>query len=129
MSKLLNSLLFLGAILAIALVLSGYKESFELMPSKYPSNVLLYDSYPVNQNPGLSNDGSSQQYLLDPNEYAGGYQQATNNRKYWETPCDGSSFPPTICGGLYNKKNIEKDKVCRPGFDCTRVGFFCSNLS
>ena len=30
MSKLLNSLLFLGAILAIALVLSGYKESFEL---------------------------------------------------------------------------------------------------
>ena len=98
MSKLLNSLLFLGAILAIALVLSGYKETFELMPDKYPSNVLLYDSYPVNQNPGLSNNGASQQYLLDPDEYAGGYQQATNNRKYWETPCDGSSFPPTICG-------------------------------
>ena len=31
MAKLLNSLLFLGAILAIALVLSGYKETFELI--------------------------------------------------------------------------------------------------
>ena len=129
MAKLLSSLLFLGAILAIALVLSGYKETFELMPDKYPSNVLLYDNYPVAQNPGLTSNGNKQQYLLNPDEFAGGYQQATNNRKYWETPCDGSSYPPGICGGLYDKKDIKKDKVCRPGFDCTRVGFFCSNLS
>ena len=122
MAKLLS-------ILAIALVLSGYKESFELMPDKFPSNVLLYNSYPVKQNPGLSDNGFYQQYLLDPDEYAGGYQQATNNRKYWETPCDGSSFPPTICNGLYGKKNIKTDKVCQPGFDCRRIGFFCSKIN
>jgi hypothetical protein len=36
MSKFLNSLLFLAAILAIGLVLSGHKENFELMPDNFP---------------------------------------------------------------------------------------------
>ena len=129
MGKFINSLLFLGAILAIGLVLSGYKENFELMPSKFPSRLLLDGDYPIKPNPGLSDNGNKQQYLLNPTEFAGGYEQATNNRKYWKTPCDGSSFPPTICGGVYGNKNIEKDKVCQPGFDCRRVGFFCSNLN
>ena len=129
MSKFLNSILFLGAILAIGLVLSGYKENFELMPTKIPSRVLLADSYPVKGNPGLSDNGNAEQYLLDPVEFAGGYTQATNNKKYWETPCDGSAFPPTICGGLYNNKSIEEDKTCQPGFDCRRVGFFCSSIN
>ena len=35
--KLLDCLLFLGGILAVTLVLSGYKESFTLMGNKYPS--------------------------------------------------------------------------------------------
>ncbi len=128
MSKFLNSILFLGAILAIGLVLSGYKENFELMPTKIPSRLLLADSYPVKATPGLSDNGNTEQYLLHPSEFAGGYKKATNNKKYWETPCDGSAFPPTICGGVYNKKSIEEDKTCQPGFGCRRVGFFCSNL-
>ena len=40
MSKFLNSILFLGAILEIGLVLSGYIENFELMPTKIPSRDL-----------------------------------------------------------------------------------------
>ena len=129
MSKYLNSLLFLAAILAIGLVLSGYKENFELMPSKFPSKLLLSDTYPVKSNPGLSDDGNTQQYLLNPDEFAGGYQVATNNKKNWDTPCDGSSYPPTICGGLYEEKKIKNKKVCQPGFNCRRVGFYCSNIN
>lgn len=129
MSKFINSLLFLGAILAIGLVLSGYKENFELMPSKVPSRLLLDGVYPVKPNPGLSDNGNNAQYLLDPSEFAGSYKSVTNNKKGWDTPCDGSSFPPTICGGIYGKKNIKSTKTCQPGFDCTRVGFFCSKLN
>ncbi len=129
MSKILNSLLFLAAILAIGLVLSGHKENFELMPDNIPSRLLLDGSYPVKHTKGLSDNGNNQQYLLDPVEFAGDYNQATNNKKYWETPCNGTAFPPTICGNLYGEKNIEKEKVCQPGFDCRRVGFFCSNLN
>ena len=95
MGKFINSLLFLGAILAIGLVLSGYKENFELMPSKVPSRLLLDGVYPVKPNPGLSDNGNNAQYLLDPNEFAGSYKSVTNNKKEWDTPCDGSSFPPT----------------------------------
>ena len=129
MSKFLNSILFLGAILAIGLVLSGYKENFDLMPTKIHSRVLLEDSYPVKSNAGLSDNGNAAQYLLNPSEFAGDYEEATNNKKYWKTPCDGSAFPPTICGGLYGEKPIKKDETCQPGFDCRRVGFFCSSIN
>jgi len=119
----------LGAILAIGLVLSGYKETFELMPGKYPSRVLLADSYPVKTNKGLSDNGSNEQYLLDPSVFIGDYKLVTNNQKYWDTPCNGSSFPPTICGGLYGEKKETEEKICRPGFNCRRVGFFCSLIN
>ena len=71
MSKFLNSLLFLAAILAIGLVLSGHKENFELMPDNFPSRLLLADSYPVKTPSGLNNTGNTQQYLLNPVEFAG----------------------------------------------------------
>ena len=130
MGKFVNGVLFLGAILAIFLVLSGYKENFELsMAGEYPSaftKAMLSDIYNVNPNPGLSNRTINTQYLLDPNEFAGGYDQATNNKKYWDSPCDGTAYPPNICGGLYEKTKMKKEKVCNPGFDCRRVGFYCS---
>ena len=129
MSKILNSILFLGAILAIGLVLSGYKENFELMPGKYPNKLLLADSYPVKSNPGLSDNGNQEQYLLNPNIYIGHYEMNTNNKKYWDIPCYGKAYPPTMCGGLYGTKIQPKEKLCRPGFDCRRVGFFCSSIN
>jgi|TARA_B100001093_G_scaffold520387_1_gene615350 hypothetical protein len=129
MSKFLNSILFLAAILAIGLVLSGYKENFDLMPSKIPSRLLLADTYPVKSNPGLSDNSSSIQYLLRPDEFAGDYKSVTNNKKNWDSPCDGTSFPPTICGGLYGKRPVKKEEVCQPGFSCRRVGFYCSSIN
>jgi len=132
MDKFVRGLLVLTAILGIALILSGYKENFELQPGKYPSaftKALLQNIYNVKSKPGLSDRTSQSQYLLDPNEFAGGYEQATNNKKYWDSPCDGTAFPPTICGGLYEKgREDEGEKVCNPGFNCRRVGFYCSNI-
>tara|TARA_B110000971_G_scaffold208480_1_gene233657 strand:- start:2248 stop:2631 length:384 start_codon:yes stop_codon:yes gene_type:complete len=127
MSKFLNSLLFLAAILAIGLVLSGHKENFELMPDNFPSRLLLADSYPVKTPNGLNNAGNNQQYLLNPVEFAGDYKKSTNNKKYWETPCNGEATTPDVCHEIYGETNIKKDKVCQPGFDCRRIGFFCSN--
>ena len=115
MSKFINSLLFLGAILAIGLVLSGYKENFELMPSKVPSRLLLDGVYPVKPNPGLSDNGNNAQYLLDPNEFAGSYKSVTNNKKEWDTPCDGSSFPPTFVEVFMVKKTLKLQKPVNPG--------------
>ena len=125
MSKFLNSLLFLAAILAIGLVLSGHKENFELMPDNFPSRLLLADSYPVKASKWVNT--GNQQYLINAIEFAGDYKQSTNNKKYWETPCNGSTTIHDVCGELYGETNIKKDESCQPGFDCRRVGFFCSN--
>lgn len=72
MGKFVNGILFLGGILAIGLVLSGYKENFELSPSKFPSDLV-------------------QSMISSDNDF------------------------------------MKKTKVCRPGFDCRRVNFYCSN--
>ena len=95
MSKFINSLLFLGAIL-LGLVLSGYKENL-INVSKVPSRLLLDGVYPVKPNPGLSDNGNNAQYLLDPNEFAGSYKSVTNNKKEW-IRLRWFIFPPTICG-------------------------------
>ena len=132
MGKFINGLLFLSAILAIGLILSGYKENFELMPGNYPSSLvkgLVSDTYPMQPNPGLSLNTIEKQYLINPTEFAGGYDQATNNKKYWDSPCDGTAYPPNICGGLYQKIKIKKPKSCNPGFDCRRVNFYCSSIN
>ena len=127
MGKFVNGFLFLGAILAIFLVLSGYKENFELsMAGEYPSaftKAMLSDIYNVNPNPGLSNRTINTQYLLDPNEFAGGYDQATNNKKYWDSPCDGTAYPPNICGGLYETKEFEKFGAKNSGSVSSKTDF------
>ena len=69
MGKFINGLLFLSAILAIGLILSGYKENFELMPGNYPSSLvkgLVSDTYPMKSNPGLSLNTIEKQYLINP---------------------------------------------------------------
>ena len=71
----------------------------------FPNKLLLADMYNVKPDPGLSGNDAHNQYLLNPNEFACGYKQASNNKKYWDTPCDGTAYPPNICGGLYEKKH------------------------
>ena len=87
MKNLLNKLLFLGAILSLALVLSGYtKEGFECEIKNYPN---IYENELVK--------GSK----LDA-EKAYRFSDALKED---------------------NNKN-----VVAPGFNCRRIGFFCSNV-
>ena len=119
MGKFVNGVLFLGAVLAIILVLGGHKENFQLRAGNYPSSLnkaLLADIYKVNPNPGLSKNTLKTQYLLDPDEFAGGYCQATNNKRYWDSPCNGLTTPPDMCGGLYKKRHCDHLSVICGGF-------------
>ena len=87
MKNLLNKLLFLGAILSIALVLSGYtREGFECEIKNYPN---------IHENELIK--GS----MMDAGKM---YQ-----------------FSDAI-------KEDENKNVVAPGFNCRRVGFFCSKV-
>lgn len=89
MKNLLNKLLFLSAILCLALVLSGYtKEGFICSTKNYPN---VYEDELVK--------GS----ILDADN---AYRFANDELK-----------------------EDENKNVVEPGFNCRRVGFFCSNVS
>jgi hypothetical protein len=88
MKNVLNKLLFLGAILCMALVLSGYtKEGFECSLKNYPN---IY-----------------QDELIKGSKLNAG--------KMYQ-------FSEAL-------KEDENKNVVEPGFDCRRVGFFCSSLN
>jgi len=59
------------------------------------------------------------------------FKQDTNNN-YPQIPCDGKAYDGGICKALYKetvKVKVKKEASnCLPGFDCRRVGFFCSKL-
>ena len=98
-------------------------------PFNLPQNIqkdeiyCVSDMYFIGQNKTMDKVCRLYDYLYD---MLYGYE---NNQKYWKTPCNSSSYPPTICGGLYGDKPIKKDENCQPGFDCRRVGFFCSSIN
>tara|TARA_B100000927_G_scaffold76313_1_gene60731 strand:+ start:385 stop:660 length:276 start_codon:yes stop_codon:yes gene_type:complete len=88
MKNLLDKLLFLGAILCLALVLSGStREGFECEIKNYPN---IYEDELIK--------GS----MIDAGKM---YQ-----------------FSDAI-------KEDENKNVVEPGFDCRRVGFFCSKVT
>lgn len=88
MKNLLDKLLFLGAVLCLALVLSGStREGFECEIKNYPN---IYEDELIK--------GS----MIDAGKM---YQ-----------------FSDAI-------KEDENKNVVEPGFNCRRVGFFCSNVT
>lgn len=85
-----------------------------LFPSNYPlenKGVLL--DYPLQNNPShLSKDNALQayqKYYMAYNVPMSSYEQITNNEllKNIKTPCDGTTSPIDMCGGLYG---IPKEK-------------------
>ena len=87
MKNLLDKLLFLGAILCLALVLSGStREGFECEIKNYPN---IYEDELIK----------------------------------------GSMIDGEIMYRFSDALNEENKNVVEPGFNCRRVGFFCSKVT
>ena len=66
-----------------------------------------YNMYPKGAcTPGLSNATYQTEWKLYPYTEQSSYAQVTNNKRYWSSPCNGTSAPAEICGGLYQKKKV-----------------------
>ena len=107
-----------------------YMESFE--PADYSQNqnntsddgLLLKGFYRTKENPGISQHGSEDGLRLYPKTAMSSYEQKTNNKRHWFTPCDGSSVRSDMCGGLYKGKALKKHQNVVPSMSSGRVNMY-----
>ena len=112
-----GSIVVLILILGILGTFSIYREPF-LSGGAFPEAITsAIMSPPFGQRPmkkagkcapGLSKNTYKTQWKLYPRTPISSYAQVTNNKQYWRKPCNGTSNPPTMCGGLYDNIEIKK---------------------
>ena len=128
----LKAVIAVLAILGIMLILNKKKEAFHnLTPGIYPESDtkgLLYPTYQMKNNPGLSDLDMQKAYKLYPSYAVGSYAQVTNNKRYWSSPCNGLTMPSDMCGGLYKPRHCDHPPVVPPSEHCNRVNYFCSKI-
>jgi hypothetical protein len=126
----LHSLLFCIAVLAIFSLYFNHRETF-IPHGLYPKSVttpLLSGVYPLKVPGTLSHYTYESQSELYPKWAVGNYKQETNNKKNWESPCNGTASPADMCGGLYKKTKVVEQECmpAPPASNCLRVNYFCS---
>jgi hypothetical protein len=102
-----------------------------LQPMDYSSEnsisddgLLLKGFYRTKENPGVSLHGSADRLRLFPKTAMSSYEQKTNNKRHWFTPCDGSSVRADMCGGLYKGKALKKQQHVVPSMTSGRVNMY-----
>ena len=120
-------------ILSILILLLGvmyYKTTTtEGMSSLSPhesadDGLLLKGFYRTKENPGISTHGSADSVRLYAKTAMASYEQKTNNKRHWFTPCDGSSVRADMCGGLYKGKALKKHTNVVPSMTSGRVNMY-----
>jgi hypothetical protein len=133
--------LMLFIILGVIYILYARREGF-LSSGNFPSIIdtgLLappygdYKMFPKGPcAPGLSKQTYKNEWKLYPYTDMSSYAQVTNNKQYWSTPCNGTSTPPEVCGGLYQKKKIVRPAPVPPPpnypQNAVRVNYYVSRI-
>jgi hypothetical protein len=102
-----------------------------LQPTDYSSQnnisddgLLLKGYYRTRENPGISQHNSADGLRLYPKTEMSSYEQKTNNKRHWFTPCDGSSIRADMCGALYKGKALKKQHMVEPSMTSGRVNMY-----
>jgi hypothetical protein len=88
------------------------REPFYSNPGCYPQSVtkpLLFDTYNLKKNMGLSNLGSEE--LFNNDTVYSTTNLEVNNVRHWKQPNNGKCRPASLCGNIYEpKKKLPKVK-------------------
>lgn len=140
MNKKIRYILLLLLISLLILLIFYFKRNIDGF-SNYNLNkansdvkdtVLLEDTYPTIKKNIISNNNANNIWWHYPIFKLGSYAQITNNIKFVNNPDIGSCTPASMCGALYDKKNIKSNyikplPVLNPT-NKTRIGYFDTNI-
>ena len=110
---------------------SNYKTNQAM--GSYPNaqtEVLVQDTYPPIGKNQISNNTANDIWREYPIFTLGSYEQITNNIRYPDDPDEGTCMPASMCGALYEKKNLGSNIVnpLPPASNSgTRVGYFTTD--
>tara|TARA_Y100000992_G_scaffold270179_1_gene210382 strand:+ start:3691 stop:4125 length:435 start_codon:yes stop_codon:yes gene_type:complete len=133
---LFNLLLILGTVVLVSVIVSSFisskmYENFttSLSPGKYPctqDSLPLEGWYTAKKQPNVSELSMNEQYDMYPVYSAGSTE--INNKRHWEQPENGKCSPPDMCGNVYEKLSIPKERTIQPApsGSSNRVNFFNS---
>lgn len=88
-------------------------NNYRLEPGAYPvsdDKPLLYDDYNIKTNTNVTKNNNYNIWKSYPVNQSS-YKQQTNNKRYWNTPDNGTCSPAEFCGTPYSSTNIKIDKV------------------
>ena len=128
----LNKFLLVIFFIGIMFILMKEKEGFGYaLDDAYNGAFLKH--YVTNENPQqvlASNTLNNQRSeYINKLKNINTLKKESNNVKYPKIPCSHEDYDYGICNALYKETILApKEKYCRPGFDCTRVGFYCSKI-
>ena len=129
-STYLNNVLLLLVLLGIGVIMNKQKEGFgNALEDAYNGAFLKHFINNEDASERLFNQKLKKEFNANSNQLKN-YNQKTNNVKYPMIPCGDSDYDGGICRALYKETKILEDggKHCMPGFDCTRVGFYCAKV-
>lgn len=127
-SVYLNNVLLLLVLLGIGVIMGKQKEGFgNALNDAYDGNFLKH--FIKNEDPEEVFYNQKLEKEFNNGEVKD-FTKQTDNMRYPTIPCGNENYDGGICRALYKETKIleKKSKHCRPGFDCTRVGFYCSKI-
>ena len=127
---MLRLLVLFISVLMLSMAFNFQTNVEGMEPTEYLQNnisddgLLLKGFYRTKENPGISQHGSGDGLRLYPKTAMSSYEQKTNNKRHWFTPCDGSSVRSDMCGGLYKGKALKKHQHVVPSMSSGRVNMY-----
>ena len=127
LNRFLLACVFLGVIMILLKEKEGFANHYYNLNEIY--KVPLLDI--VDKNTPARKETTLKKTRIKPKIHkgirVGNYSQITNN--YTIHPCNDNGYINEICHEMYKPNDVvigPKQKSCMPGYECRRVGFYCS---
>lgn len=139
-------IVFVGSIFIFIIMLNLYFSTYKVKKECFSNytlddangafpaavtDVLVQDTYPITGKNGITDNSASNIWREYPIVKVGSYEQTTNNIRYPSSPDEGTCMPASMCGALYNRKNIGSNIIePLPPVNSTcgvRVGYYTTS--